>query len=930
MLSLIILLIVSPVEAGPLHDAARKGDIEVVQRLIIRGADVDEKDEKGGTPLHEAAKEGHRDVVRLLIAESANIDARGPLGLSPLHIAAAKGYTDVAELLIINGAFINKKDAKGFTPMMLALLTGHKETAALLEKHGGVKRSNLSSPLRSPHSIHNAEDIETVKRLISRGANVNVKTGDGNTPLHGAATKGRKAVAEFFIAKGAKINVKNKYGSTPLSLAESWGHKDVAYMIRQHGSTEVASIAKRDISKARPIQEDSKPPTVKQHDAPKKVAPKPVRRKPPAKSLYVAAEEGDLEQVDARIAEGLDVNKKDWRGNRPLHYAALNGHAKVVRRLLEGGAEVDGTNSRGATSLHWAAAKGHTDIVKMLIVAGADVNAENNDGVTPLHGAADKGHRPVVDLLVSKGGNINAKDKAFGATPLHHAADKGHRSVAELLIAEGADIHAKNKGGRTPLHAASQQGHGEVVKLLLAAKANPNVKDQSGFTPLHAASLGDYRYIASLLLDHGAAPKMKDKEGNTPLHVAAANGQKSVAELLIDRGVDIHARDKNDFTPLHEAAQFGKVSVAALLIDRGADVNAKGVLKQGALVYEVTPLHLAAIVGSVKVARLLLVSSADVHRKADSFGVVTAKGLAEARFRNAKSRKELLETDKLVRLLTLAQEGKEWRTLYPASPLERLARLRLARFGRQLIDTVAVERDWTLAFPTVPITDGLPGRARATPWIKSGTWSLEAPALWYGIPMGLDMFGGGAVGATERLLKGSYPQITAHGSEFVLNGGPFVMGSAKLYSDPEYPILLRLIRERGLVYVAGRGRVEYPDGIVRHLGVNHTIDMLLQFTDSEDSLKREAAAWGLGRLPSEGKIRANVKKVLRLMVKDEEITVRLAAAESLNRIGSDEDRARLEKTPGLKLEQYRAESQRFADLTMLMHGRGVYRIPVEE
>jgi len=58
----------------PLHWAAERGDIEKVQELIARGANVNARDNEGDTPLHLAAQGGHMKVVQVLLRCGARLD----------------------------------------------------------------------------------------------------------------------------------------------------------------------------------------------------------------------------------------------------------------------------------------------------------------------------------------------------------------------------------------------------------------------------------------------------------------------------------------------------------------------------------------------------------------------------------------------------------------------------------------------------------------------------------------------------------------------------------------------------------------------------------------------------------------------------------------------------------------------------------------
>ena len=78
--------------------------------------------------------------------------------------------------------------------------------------------------------------IEAIKRHLADGADVNAKANDGWTPLHWAAWKSHKEIAELLIANGADVNAKNDVGDTPLDYwAEMNTEGETADLIRKHG-----------------------------------------------------------------------------------------------------------------------------------------------------------------------------------------------------------------------------------------------------------------------------------------------------------------------------------------------------------------------------------------------------------------------------------------------------------------------------------------------------------------------------------------------------------------------------------------------------------------------------------------------------------------------------------------------------------------------
>ncbi|MDP3755531.1 ankyrin repeat domain-containing protein [Polaromonas sp.] len=116
-------------DESPLMLAAIKGQLEVVAALIKRDADVNKT---GWTPLHYAASKGHLAIMNLLLENHAYIDAESPNGTTPLMMAAQYGTTPAVKLLLDAGADPLLKNQQGLTAIGFAQRVSRTESADLI------------------------------------------------------------------------------------------------------------------------------------------------------------------------------------------------------------------------------------------------------------------------------------------------------------------------------------------------------------------------------------------------------------------------------------------------------------------------------------------------------------------------------------------------------------------------------------------------------------------------------------------------------------------------------------------------------------------------------------------------------------------------------------------------------------------------------
>lgn len=185
----------------------------------------------------------------------------------------------------------------------------------------------------------------------------------------------------------------------------------------------------------------------------------------PREDLFKAVEIDAPHMIRSLVADGIDPNQRDDRGDVALYVALRNDALQAAEALLaHPRIDIDAANATGETPLMMAALRGRTDWVARLIERGAQVNRA---GWTPLHYAASGGSPPTVKLLLDRGAAIDARSPN-GTTPLMMAARYGAIDSADLLRERGADLRLRNDLGMTAVDFATGAGRAELGQRLRA------------------------------------------------------------------------------------------------------------------------------------------------------------------------------------------------------------------------------------------------------------------------------------------------------------------------------------------------------------------------------------------------------------------------------------------------------------------------------
>jgi uncharacterized protein len=193
----------------PLHDAAARGDVEVIARLVAEGADIDARDADGRTPVMAATAARQTAAVRLLIDAGADVDIRDDRLDNPFLYAGAEGLLEILRLVNEAGADPALTNRYGGIALIPACERGHVDVVRYLLEESDVDVDHVNNLgwtglleaiiLADGDAAHQ----EIVRLLLEHGADPDLGDRDGATPLHHARARGQAEVVAILVAGGA-------------------------------------------------------------------------------------------------------------------------------------------------------------------------------------------------------------------------------------------------------------------------------------------------------------------------------------------------------------------------------------------------------------------------------------------------------------------------------------------------------------------------------------------------------------------------------------------------------------------------------------------------------------------------------------------------------------------------------------------------------
>ncbi|XP_063956009.1 ankyrin repeat and death domain-containing protein 1A-like [Lytechinus pictus] len=421
--------ILLPVEKQ-FHEAARTGDLALVDSLIAQKINVNCMDERDRTALHLAAAQGHTEVIESLTDADAKIEVPDKFGMNALLWATWFGKHESMKSLVRSGANVKAENKQGMTIVHCAASRGHRNVLEYI-----VRELLDEDPMDSDY-----EEDES-----GGGISLNAVSGK-MTGLFSAAGNMMGNIGN--LATGKKAEEKKKTRSVDSFVEKKTdkadGGKSPLHVAAEHGQVSALEyLAKVKCNKFARAGDGST-------------------------SLHLAAGNGHVDMVSKLLEYKLDINIRNEEGKTPLLMAAESGHASIVELLLSKGADGNAQANKSMSAAHLAAKNDHPSVIKVLASNKCNLNSKGMHGNTPLHVASTLGHIESVQTLLSCRCKVNViNDKRRSA--LHDATENGLADIVELLLVAGINVQIQDKNGKTALSMAARADNITIVDMIIKA-----------------------------------------------------------------------------------------------------------------------------------------------------------------------------------------------------------------------------------------------------------------------------------------------------------------------------------------------------------------------------------------------------------------------------------------------------------------------------
>ncbi|KAJ5882525.1 ankyrin [Penicillium soppii] len=440
----------------PLHFAVSRGYPTAVEQILERKPDlIEAKGHMGRTALSLALFQDQLNIVDSLLEKGADIAVLDDEDNNSLHAAAWGGHLNAAEeILKKKPDLINEKGNGGRTALSFALFRGHLDVFDFLFDKGA--EITVDEEGVTPfHLAAKGGYLQAVEKIFrSRSDLLNSKDDDGQTALIKASEDGHVDVATYLLKEGADITLKSNNGRTALHMACEDGSVEICKLLlgsySRHGSldAEKSFITARDDWDDTALIDGSvngRLSVVLLLLETEVLFPQyPANVEP-----YVSFEE-EINEVETLLLARLKKGETDEIHERieaTIYWAILNGRGDLLSECLSkllDTYDMNGWERGGFSCAHVAALGGHVEMMEQLLLNGVCTLAPTLNGISPFHLAVKYNRLDLVKKLIiwlgaSPGGGVSESE--VDVTVVLRQVLHDEDSVLDTILRKQDDDH---------------------------------------------------------------------------------------------------------------------------------------------------------------------------------------------------------------------------------------------------------------------------------------------------------------------------------------------------------------------------------------------------------------------------------------------------------------------------------------------------------
>ena len=309
-------------------------DWETIQQFVARGCNPKLLTKSGENLVNYLVRRNYCDAIPQTLKWGASVHAKNESGEAPVL-----GSFECVKVLIDNGADVNAKGNINFPSYLATAVNTNNLTALtyLLQKGANPNGTYMNS---APFIFQFIEEgnLEMLKLFVAYNADYKWKNKDNQNALDFAIVKSNEEIIAFLKSKGAKTTKE----SIEYEAAIVEEIKSVIKLIEEKNSTQIKAIWAKypDMTFDEKTYKKLYVMSIELNDLEllevlydKKVNPNMSLNFEEQNAVHLAVLQSNLELVTLLVAKGVDPNKTDAKGNKPIFYAKSRKIKKYLSNL---------------------------------------------------------------------------------------------------------------------------------------------------------------------------------------------------------------------------------------------------------------------------------------------------------------------------------------------------------------------------------------------------------------------------------------------------------------------------------------------------------------------------------------------------------------------------------------------------------------------